>query len=70
MLTLKEAINNFRKQWEWIADKTLTRKVKVIKANYFSAHGISAHDLPLHGCYLCEYIKAKYIGDICQDCPH
>ncbi len=59
--TLKTAVDNFRKQWDWIADETLQRKRKVAKSEYFVAHGIS--NIPLMECYLCEFSTG------CDVCP-
>ena len=59
--TLKTAVDNFRKQWDWIADETLQRKRKVAKGEYFVAHGIS--NIPLMECYLCEFSTG------CDVCP-
>ena len=39
-LTLKEAVDNFREQWNWIADETLRRKYRVQKHSYFEMNGI------------------------------
>ena len=34
-MTKKEAVENHRKMWRWIAEKTLERKRKVWKYEYF-----------------------------------
>ena len=69
MIALKDAVDNFRSQWNWMADKTLKRRGKVKKVDYFNAHEISSFDIPIHYCYLCDYTKTRYIGDVCKNCP-
>ncbi len=66
-LTLKEAVDNFRKQWNWIADETLQQKRKVEKDEYFDSHRIDAQDRPLNECHLCEFTRKCM--DKCMDCP-
>ena len=55
------AVKNFRKMWNWIADETEKRKVKVLKEDYFKANKIT--DIPRNLCYLCEMCNA-----VCSRC--
>ena len=70
-LTLKDAVDGFRKQWNWMADETLKRKRKIIKNQYFDEHDILRNiPLPHHCCYLCEFSKMICVGDAwCNKCP-
>lgn len=72
-ITLKEAVDSFCKQWNWMADETLTRKRKVEKEEYFDTQDIDKRDRPLLCCYLCEYAHGltKYNPDmvVCSNCP-
>lgn len=52
-LTREHAITEHRKMWNWIADETNRLKRKVKKYEYFDTMGI--HDIPLNGCYCCEF---------------
>ncbi len=54
-LTRKQAIRNHRKMWNWIADETEKRDVKVKKADYFRENGIT--DEPYTLCYCCEFAR-------------
>ena len=65
MITLKEAIDNFRKQWNWMADETLIQERKVEKEEYFNAHSINEEDRLRICCYLCEFVGSRP----CIKCP-
>ena len=74
-ITIKDAVDGFRKQWNWMADETLRQKRKVGKIEYFNAHSIGFRDMPFRCCYLCEFVV---FGDrdipvgfnhFCNDCP-
>lgn len=69
-LTREEAIKKTRNMWNWIADKTLERKMIVDKWNYFRENGIDFDDMPSCDCYLCEYGKQYGRYDTkCKYCP-
>ncbi len=72
-ITLKDAVDGFRKQWNWMADETLRQKRKVEKEEYFDTQGIDERDRPILCCYLCEYTHSlkKYNPDmvVCNNCP-
>ena len=69
-IKLKGAVDNFRKQWNWIADETLRQKRKVTKKEYFAAQGVTWFDIPPCMCYLCAYTKTCRVGDDqCDKCP-
>lgn len=68
-ITLKEAVDGFRKQWNWIADETLKQKRRVEKFEYFDEQDIDPHDTPWRDCYLCEFSRSVYIGHQCDKCP-
>ena len=65
----------FRYMWNWIADKTIERKEKVTKYEFFDEHGFGwpLNNVPLNFCYMCEYTKYYAIehGIIpkCKKCP-
>jgi len=67
-LTRDEAIREFRKMWEWIADETEKQKRFVTKEEYFLEN-----DLPgvAGDCYLCEYDhgNTKSTREWCSICP-
>lgn len=66
----KEAIENHRIMWNWIAEETLKRKEKVYKSDYFEEIGV-LKDRPDNNCYCCEYNYQKFeSGDgECEHCP-
>ena len=69
-LTREEAIEKTRNMWNWIADKTLERKIIVTKWNYFRENGIDIDDIPVSECYLCEYGEQYGAYDTkCKYCP-
>ena len=68
----------FRYMWNWIADKTIERKKKVTKYDFFYEHGFDCtlfklNNAPLNFCYMCEYTKfytsANGIVPNCRKCP-
>lgn len=71
-MTLKECIENFKKEWYWIAEETLRLKRKVYKYEYFCEHKL---ENVTSYCYLCEYSEQKYISKFhnekcsCTFCP-
>ncbi len=65
-LTKDEAIANYRKMWNWIADETLKQERKVEELEYFDAHGIE--NTPYNHCYCCEYDHNQSDTD-CSNCP-
>lgn len=67
-MTLEECRENHKKLWNWIADETRKRGVKILKEDYFEEHP----DLPIpkNNCYLCEYAKQfPHYHIICINCP-
>lgn len=67
-LTREQAVAEFRKQWRWIAEKTLERKCIVEKDEYFEEQDIKSEDIPKNMCYLCDYsLRRSYIA--CSQCP-
>ena len=64
-ITLKDAVDGFRKQWNWMADETLRQKRKVEKDEYFDAHGIDVRDRPFNECYMCEFAPECVACPIC-----
>ena len=63
-MTKREAVENHRKMWRWIAEKTLERKRKVWKYEYFEENEL---DSPFNDCFCCEY-TSQFNGD-CVKCP-
>ena len=63
-MTKQEALENHRKLWNWIADKTMERKRRVEKFEYFEENGI---DMILNGCYCCKY--DSQFNNLCDHCP-
>ena len=67
-LTREQAIAEFRKMWNWIADETEKREDAVEKKEYFKENnlGIVAND-----CFLCEYDWQAESDeeDSCYNCP-
>lgn len=70
MLTREEAIAEFRKMWNWIADETEKRQEIVDKQTYFRENYLEMVD---SACYCCEYGKQAVINDLaemaCDACP-
>ena len=71
-LTREQAIKEFRKMWEWIANQTLIRQKAVHKTEYFKENYLE----PVHqDCYLCHYARDVQHEDIssdgsyCKYCP-
>ena len=64
-MTKKEAVENHRKMWRWIAEKTLERKRKVWKYEYFEENKL---DPPINYCFCCEYASQFKMAD-CVKCP-
>lgn len=60
-LKLTDAIMRHRKMWNWIADKTEQRQIKVIKQDYFEENNLTP---VVSNCYMCEYTKHR-----CHFCP-
>ena len=63
-MTKMEAVENHRKMWRWIAEKTLERKRKVWKYEYFEENKL---DPPINYCFCCEY--TSQFKDDCEKCP-
>lgn len=69
-MTKKEAVENHRKMWRWIAEETLKRKRKVFKGEYL----LQLYDNQLiyeditNECFCCEYVS-QFIYDVCDRCP-
>ena len=67
-MTKKEAVENHRKMWSWIAEETLFKKTKIHKKDYFEHFGIRA--IPFRMCYLCEYVNTLNVKLFkCRKCP-
>ena len=66
-MTKKEAIENHKKMWNWIAEKTLERKRIVKKYEYFLENKRSI--VPLSRCYCCEYDIEHSVEYPCSSCP-
>lgn len=64
-LTFDEAIENHRKMWNWIADKTEERKTMVCKHDYFYENALPCAELL---CFCCEYTITNLEVD-CGKCP-
>lgn len=56
----KEALLKTRAQWVWLRDNPGKKK-----SDYFKAHGIDIDDVPIFGCYLCEYVIKNYACTSC-----
>lgn len=66
-LTREQAIAEFRKMWNWIADETERRNRVVEKIEYFEENGLEE---VVNDCFLCEYdaqCDANYPA--CYFCP-
>lgn len=68
-ITLKEAVDNFRKQWNWIADETLKRKRQVKEFEYFDEQVSVELSIPYNECYLCQFSGVERLVDQCTKCP-
>lgn len=67
-MTKKEAVENHRKMWRWIAEETLLREAKVHKKDYFEHFKIAS--IPFRMCYLCDYVNKLNIKFFkCRKCP-
>ena len=69
-MTKKEAVENHRKMWRWIAEETLKKEIKVIKSDYLSLIYDNQHiyeDIT-NECFCCEYVS-QFIYDVCDRCP-
>lgn len=65
-MTKKEAVENHRKMWRWIAEETLKRERKVYKDEYLS---LLYHIQDINGeCFCCEYVS-QLTYDACSMCP-
>ena len=68
-LTKEQAVSEFRKMWNWIADETERRKGVVFKEEYFVEHGMDPEDVA-NECYLCEYdVQGDAEQQACYFCP-
>ena len=69
-LTREEAIAEFRKMWNWIADETEKRQAFVDTQTYFRENYLEMVD---SACYCCEYGYQLAIDDVvekkCDVCP-
>lgn len=67
-MSKKEAVENYRKMWRWIAEETLSRKTKIHKKDYFEHFKIAS--IPFRMCYLCDYVNKLNIKFFkCRKCP-
>ena len=63
LLTKEQAVKEHRKMWNWIADKTLERRGKVTKEDYFREEYQNKICI-CNDCWCCEYDKQN-----CEECP-
>lgn len=73
-LTREQAITKHRQMWNWIADKTLIRKRRITKQEYFNENLGENEEQPLVNCYACQYSAEQsgiisFSDNICQFCP-
>lgn len=82
-MTKKEAVENHRKMWKWIAEETLKREKKVFKGEYLSLlyNNQYKYDDIHNDCFCCEYVSqftndegfcCEYelqLSDPCSICP-
>lgn len=72
-MTREYAIRKFREQWNWMADKSEKLKRKVTKFEYFDIHDFDIYEIPMNGCFLCQYADEEHSiqgGDnMCEYCP-
>lgn len=68
-MTKKEAIENHRKMWLWIAKNTLKSGYILTKNDYFTFSDYEG-DIPARKCFCCEAVWC-YIKDFtyCDRCP-
>lgn len=66
-LTKKQAIEEHRKMWRWIAEETEKRKRVVRKGEYLDLYYPNA-DIECD-CFCCEYGTQKMIKKPCAKCP-
>lgn len=73
--TREDFIFHHRKMWNWITNKTLKLKRKVIEEEYFETMGISEYEIPINTSYCCAYDmkcmeNSNYIIALrCENCP-
>lgn len=67
-MTKKEAVENHRKMWRWIAEKTFERKRRVEKEEYFIEVKPALKGLIYNNCFCCEYTFSLRPMD-CDKCP-
>ena len=65
-MTKKEAVENHRKMWRWIAEETFKRQRKVFKDEYLSLLYDNQHIS--YECFCCEYVS-QFLTGICSICP-
>lgn len=63
-MTKKEAVENHRKMWRWIAEETLKRQRKVFKDEYLYL----AYEDITNECFCCEYVS-QFTNEACAICP-
>lgn len=63
-MTKKEAVENHRKMWRWIAEETLKRQRKVFKDEYLSL----VYEDIINDCFCCEYVS-QFTDECCSICP-
>lgn len=68
MITVEQAVYEHRKMWNWIAEKTLQRKKKIIKEDYFEEHQLEYKKRPMYNCWCCEFTEDCHL-DYCKGCP-
>lgn len=68
-MTKKDAVENHRKMWRWIAEKTLERKRKVKKVEYFNEVKPSLKYSIYNDCFCCEYAFFSMGTTGCDKCP-
>ena len=57
----EKVIENHRKMWNWLADETEKRKLKMNKTDYFEENRECRGIKLRNWCYLCEY-TVNYTG--------
>jgi len=73
-ITKREAIKEYRKMWNWIADETERTGECKSQEDYLEFVGIDPKDLA-NKCFLCEYSKNKTLSSVkyplseCNFCP-
>ena len=66
-MTKKEAVENHRKMWLWIAEETLKRKKKMEKEDYFKEVRPGLKSV-LNDCFCCQYVS-NIGSNLCIKCP-